>query len=68
MKLYTTKIKALANNELKTFSGPYVPGISFQDAQNYCERNGLGYCEVDGELIAEVDYNSGKITDYDNLN
>ncbi len=56
MKLYTTEIKAIrpSDSELITYRGPHVPGISFEDAQSYCEKNGLGYCKVDGILIAEI--------------
>lgn len=56
MKLYTTRIRAInpLNGEMAVFSGPYVPGISLEDARNYCQENGLGYCEVDGELICEI--------------
>lgn len=56
MNLYTTTIKAICPNDgkLKEYSGPYVPGITFKDAENYCENNGLGYCKVDGLLISEI--------------
>lgn len=56
MNLYTTTIKAITpgTNKLTTYVGPHVPGISFEDAENYCKHNGLGYCEVTGKLIAEI--------------
>lgn len=56
MSLYVTEIRALSpiDGELKTYGGPNVPGVSFADAQNYCEGNGLGYCKVVGKLIAEI--------------
>lgn len=56
MKQYLTEIKAISpiDGELKTYCGPEVPGISFSDAQAYCENNGLGYCKVIGELVAEI--------------
>ncbi len=53
MKLYTTKIEAMRNGELILFQGPNVPGLTYQHAQAYCEANGLGYCQVVGELVAE---------------
>ena len=53
MKLYTTEI---VTKDGCVWSGPKVPGISFEDAQNYCEANGLGYCTVTGEFIGEVDW------------
>lgn len=75
MDLYTTTIKAISpiDGELKTYGGPNVPGISFADAQNYCENNGLSYCKVDGLLVAEIPCKEGtyepdwdKMVDYEN--
>jgi len=56
MKLFTTQIKAIdpRDGKLKTYSGQHVPGLSFEDAEMYCQQNGLGYCKVTGELITEV--------------
>lgn len=72
MNMYTTLIKAISpiDGELKIYQGPNVPGISFNDAQNYCEMNGLGYCKIDGLLIAEINYSedSRDITDYETKN
>ena len=61
MNLYTTIIKAISPNDgkLKTYGGPNVPGITFKDAENYCELNGLGYCKVDGLLISEIPIKDG---------
>lgn len=57
---------------MRTWCGPNVPGISFEDARAYCERNELGYCKVIGELIAEIPCKPGtweadwdKRVDYD---
>lgn len=70
MKLYTTTIRAVkpgTEDDLRTYSGPNVPGISFADAQAYCENNGLGYCLVDGELVAEIPCKPGTLeADWDN--
>ena len=75
MDLYSTTIKAISHidGELKTYVGPNVPGISFADAQNYCENNVLGYCKVDGLLVAEIPCKEGtyepdwnKMVDYEN--
>lgn len=69
MKLYTTIVRAISpvDGEFKTYAGPYVPGISFADAQEYCERNGLGYCKVDGQLISEIPCKPGTYEpDWDN--
>lgn len=67
MKLYTTKIVAVnpLTGKLNDWCGPHVPGISFSDAEDYCQRNGLGYCKVEGELVAEIDEHTGQRTDYD---
>lgn len=56
MKLYLTEIRAVdpTDGETKTFAGPRVPGITFGFAEQYCQNNGLGYCKVIGELIAEI--------------
>lgn len=35
------------------WQGPHVPGTSIEDAQRYCDTNGMGYCRVVGELIEE---------------
>jgi len=77
MKLYVTEIKAISplDGEIKTYGGPNVPGISFADAQEYCENNGLGYCKVYGELVAEIPCKEGtyepdfdNMVDYENVN
>lgn len=56
MKYFTTKIRAIdpIDKTIKTYCGPNIPAISFQDAEKYCQLNGLGYCEVDGILVAEI--------------
>lgn len=63
MNLYTTTIKAICPNDgkLKNYSGPYVPGITYKDAENYCELNELGYCKVDGLLVSEIPCKEGSI-------
>ena len=77
MKYYVAEIRALssATGEMTVWAGPIVPGISFRDAQAYCENNGLGYCRVTGLLVAEIPCFHGTIEpdmskqiDYDNLN
>jgi hypothetical protein len=59
--LYVTEIQAISpiTGELTTYGGPHVPGISETTAQEYCELNGLGYCKVVGELIAEIPCKEG---------
>lgn len=55
MNLYATEIKAINphTNELRLWAGPNVKGVSFQDAQNYCDDN-IGYCKVVGLLVADI--------------
>lgn len=69
MRYWTTVILAATPDthetdllDLREYSGPRVPGINLEDAQRYCNANGLGYCRVIGEHIADVDYATGKIT------
>lgn len=54
MNLYLTEVKAEVDGNMVTFCGPNVPGISFKDAQSYCNKNGLGYCKVIGLFVAEI--------------
>ena len=58
MKQWVTEIKAIRpqDGELIVYCGPEVPGETHEDAKAYCQENGLGYCNVLGELIAEVPY------------
>jgi hypothetical protein len=76
MKKYTTKIMAIdpEDRELKQWGGPVIDAPSWDLAHEYCKKH-LGYCEVDGELIAVVETKSDGITpdwdkmiDYDNIN
>lgn len=61
MKLWVTEIKAKSpiDGSLKSYCGPEVPGITLEDAQQYCENNGLGYCWVLGELIMDIPCKEG---------
>jgi len=77
VKLFTTQLKAInpATGEISTFCGPHIPAISIEDAQDYCDNNGLGYCVVIGELVAEIpckkdsnDADMKIIRDYQNIN
>lgn len=77
MKKWCTEIRAIypPTGELSTFQGPYIEAPSAELAQEYCEKNGLGYCKVNGELIAEIPCKPGtydpdfdKMIDYDNIN
>lgn len=61
MKTWVTLIKALdpVTGLMKTWSGPNVPGINHDDATRYCQQNELGYCQVIGELVAEIPCKKG---------
>lgn len=76
MKFWCTTITAIdpITTEMKSWCGPNVPGINKADAERYCQKNGLGYCKVDGELIAEIPCIEGSYKpdfknriDYDNI-
>lgn len=76
MNLYTTQIRAIDPKDgiLKTWGGPYVPGISIEDAKAYCERNELNYCKVDGILVSLIPTKDdeqtpdwSKMKNYDNI-
>lgn len=72
MKLYTTELKAIDPRvgELKSWSGPTVPGISFEDARWYCDNHELSYCVVTGELVCEIGTkieNGYLVPDFDNI-
>lgn len=45
------------------YAGPMIESISFDMARDYCNRNGLGYCNVIGEVSSsyEIEYDGGKI-------
>jgi len=57
MKTFTTLIKAVnqKTGELQYFAGQNVQAETIEDAQEYCNKNGLGYCKVDGEFISETE-------------
>ena len=75
MKLWVTEIIAIdpLSGELKKYGGPEVRGINAQAAWDYCQQNGLGYCRVQGELVAEIPCKTGtfepdfkNMVDYEN--
>jgi hypothetical protein len=75
MRRFTTSIKAIdpTDGELKSWCGPTIEAISWTLAEDYLLNNGLGYCVVDGMLIAEVPVKDDipqwdKLIDYDVIN
>ena len=65
MNIYLTELRAEdpKSGHLKTWCGPNVPGITIADAQAYCERNGMGYLKVIGELLAEIPWTDDEEAD-----
>jgi len=61
MRLFATEIRAISpiHGDLRTYGGPNVPGINRETAQEFCENNGLGYCKVADELVAEIPCKEG---------
>ena len=59
MLTFTTRIKAKCphTGDLLSYSGPLIRAISIKDAQQWCDNNGLGYCEVTCIVVStgEVD-------------
>ena len=75
--MYVTEIIAISpiTGSLITFAGPNVPGVNIATAQEYCQANGLGYCNVIGKLVMEIPCKEGThipdmkgAIDYDNIN
>lgn len=56
MNLYTTIIRAICPKDgtLKNYSGQRVKGNTIEDAQRYCDTNGLGYYKVDALLVTDI--------------
>ena len=56
MKHWSTEIKAKSpiNGQMSTYAGPDIKAPTLELAQEYCEKNGLGYCWVIGELIMDI--------------
>jgi len=56
MNYYATKITAIDPKDgvLKTWTGIDIPALSFEDAEKYCQENGLGYCKVTGKIVSVI--------------
>lgn len=74
MKTWSTLIyaKSPLNGELLEYFGPNIEANTYEEAQEYCEQNGLGYCWIRGQLRAEIpetdlkpDWVNRKDYDYD---
>lgn len=66
MKLWLTEIIAEDphSGETKRWAGPAVQALTHSMAQKVCDKN-FGYCRVIGELIAEIDAESGRKEDFE---
>lgn len=64
MRKYTTIIRAVdpADGQLKVWMGPTIQAESIEAARLYCDTNDLGYCEIFGEFIAEIGWDSALFT------
>lgn len=69
MRYWATTIIAIDPQDkiLKSWAGPIVPGITIKDAEWYCQVNGFGFCNVDGELIAEIPLGADGKPDFQNM-
>lgn len=69
MRKWTTQFQAVevSTGELKTYMGDYIKAPSFGLAQMYCNEH-KPYLRVIGELVAEIDFETGERTDYDKVN
>lgn len=57
MKLWTTTIMAIdpRDGKLKRWMGPEINALTRELAQEYCQKNELGYCSVDeGEVTGII--------------
>lgn len=70
MKHFTTSIRAFdpQTNEMKLWCGPNIPAPTPKLAREYCDNNGLRYCKIEGELVAEIDEFTDERIDYDQQN
>lgn len=55
-KTYVTEIHAIdpETGELKVYAGPTIQAVDRDEAKDYCQNNGLGYCKVLG-ISHEID-------------
>lgn len=77
MRYFETLIKAVdpETNELLTWQGPHIPAYTEEEAKDYVQRNGLGYCKITGQwIVSEVPTDEqgkpiwNKLTNFENLN
>jgi hypothetical protein len=69
MRLWCTEIRAICpiSGEMRVYGGPNIRAITRELAFIYCQENGLGYCKIVGELVAEIPCKDGGYEpDWDN--
>lgn len=61
MKKWCTTLRAINNEtgELATFGGQHIEALTMSMAQEWCNKNGLGYLTVIGELIMTIPCKEG---------
>lgn len=66
MKIFVTTIKAVNpfTGDICEYAGPNVEALSEGMANEYLQLNGLGYCEIAGEIVSEIE--DDKQTNYIN--
>ena len=66
MAKWATIIKAIdtVSGELCEWCGPVIDAPSLKLAIEFCQGNGLGYCQITGKLVLEVPLKNG-LPDWD---
>jgi hypothetical protein len=56
VKIWVTQIRAIdpEDGEMKLWAGPDIEAETYEAACAFVQSNGLGYCEVIGELVEEI--------------
>ena len=49
-KTYTTTITVAEGEEKITYAGPHIKAPNKRVAHDFCQANGLGYCQISDEL------------------
>jgi hypothetical protein len=67
---FITQLKAIdpRDGEVKKWIGQTIEAPNFQLAEDYINKNGLGYLEIVGELVCSVDEETGNNISFENLN
>lgn len=61
MKIWETIIyaKSPLDGSMRTYGGPNIKAPSKSLAREFCENNGLGYCHIGDEIVAEIPCKKG---------